>query len=45
MNRTIGLGERISLFAENVLAWLVESGALGGVIVLAILAAVFSGIR
>lgn len=45
MNGTMGMRERMSLLMENTLAWVVESGALGAVIVWAILASIFSGIR
>ena len=39
MNGTVSLGERISAGIENALAWVVESGVLGAIPVLAILAA------
>lgn len=45
MNGTMGVWEKIGLLMENALAWLVESGALGAVIVWAILATIFGGIR
>ncbi len=45
MNGTATFGERLSLLAENALAWLVESGAMGALIVLGILAAVLGGTR
>lgn len=38
MNGTMSFMERLSLLAENGLAWLIESGAIGMLIVLAILA-------
>ncbi len=45
MNGTISFWDRLGHLAEEGLAWLIESGAMGGLIVLWILAAVFSNIR
>ncbi len=45
MNGTMTFRERLGLLAENALAWLIESGAMGGLIVLAILASFLGAIR
>lgn len=41
MNGTLGFWDRVALLVEEGLAWFVESGAIGALIVLWILAALF----
>lgn len=45
MNGTVSVRARLSALAEDGVAWLIESGALGGFLALAILAAILGGRR
>lgn len=41
MNGTLGFWDRVGWAMEEALAWFIESGAIGALIVFAIIAAVF----
>lgn len=45
MNGTVSFRERLEYFAEEALAWVVESGVLGAIPVLALLATILSHLK